>query len=479
MSKKFWVVFILALVVRLWGITNPLLDEHSWRQTASAMVARNYMESLNLFTPSVDFEYPYPNAFGLYEFAVGVIAKITGFSDLLGRMVSLLVFLSGFIFFYKLVKHVWDEDSALWASIFYAILPVSVIYSRAFQTDGSMVSMTIIFLYHFVYWVNNKKSGYYILAVLFAGIAFMLKIPAIFILLPALWYWCVKDGLWVILRDTRLYILLLLSLALPVFYHYYVPIATDGKILNAFTEQDKWGSINTWLNPRFWIKTFSPFGNLFEYQYMHAGYILLILGLFKKSERSTQYLAHIWFLSTCILFIAMAEGMHHEYYYLPMMPAACVLIGRFVTGVLAKSEEREWKAGKTAMIWGKGLVWFLVVYTCIFSTVRLYDRLKLSNYRYLVLARIASDNTVPGDKIVAVTKSEPEILYYSNRKGIHIRSLTEALWFIQTLKDENKGKYKIVVISDYEVKTQSPELYRYLTSHGIIAESAEGIVAKL
>ncbi len=48
-----WGIFFIALVFRLWGVTNPLLDFHGWRQTLTATIAYNfYVEGMNVFNPS-------------------------------------------------------------------------------------------------------------------------------------------------------------------------------------------------------------------------------------------------------------------------------------------------------------------------------------------------------------------------------------------------------------------------------------------
>ena len=86
-------IFIFGLALRLWHITNPLLDEHHWRQTASGIVARNYMKNMNFFQPTQDIEQRYPMSFGFYEYTIGILGKAFGFSDILGRLVSLLMFL--------------------------------------------------------------------------------------------------------------------------------------------------------------------------------------------------------------------------------------------------------------------------------------------------------------------------------------------------------------------------------------------------
>lgn len=467
--KIFLLVFLFCISIRLWHINNPLLDEHSWRQTASAMVARNYVETPNFFKPQTDFEYRYPGAFGLYEYVVGILGKIFGYSDILGRLVSLVIFLIGFVYFYRLVYRFWGHSIALWASAFYSFFPVSVFYSRSFQTDSGMVSLGIIFLYYFTLWVNRKKIKYLIISAFLANLTFLFKLPSVYLLIAATGYWFIKER-WQFVKDRRWYIFVVFSLILPLFYQLYVPIATNGRIYSAIFEQDKFGSIPVYLSFEFWFKTFLPWGNLFEYHYMHAGYILLLLGIFKKVQKIEQWFFYVWMFSVFMFFIVAAKGMHHEYYSLPLMPVACVFIGRFLGDFYAGISKR-WSVGRIEKF-KIGLVSFMVLYSFVFSMIRLHDRLKI-NPRYLEIAEVVNKNTKPQNLVVVLDKSEPEILYYSHRKGMHIRSTGDLEKYL--LGKDNK--YSAFAVTDFIVDQIDKSLYGKLKSkYEIIVENQSGIV---
>ena len=48
-------IFFIALAIRLWGVTNPLLDFHAWRQTLTATIAYNfYVDGMNFVTPRLN-----------------------------------------------------------------------------------------------------------------------------------------------------------------------------------------------------------------------------------------------------------------------------------------------------------------------------------------------------------------------------------------------------------------------------------------
>ena len=49
-AKVLLYIFLIALAFRLWGVTNPLLDFHSWRQTLTATKERGELTDERLTT---------------------------------------------------------------------------------------------------------------------------------------------------------------------------------------------------------------------------------------------------------------------------------------------------------------------------------------------------------------------------------------------------------------------------------------------
>jgi hypothetical protein len=67
-NRIFLMIFLFSLSLRLFSITNPLLDQHAWRQSSCGIVARNYLSDMDLFRPKVDMvATAYPPAFSFYE----------------------------------------------------------------------------------------------------------------------------------------------------------------------------------------------------------------------------------------------------------------------------------------------------------------------------------------------------------------------------------------------------------------------------
>src|SRR3989344_2851928 len=92
-------LFVLTFVPRLYKISNPVADWHSWRQSDTAAVARSlYTEEFNLLFPRAHNYLPmnglpnpnryFLNEFPFYNALVALIYQITGVNEMFARLVS-------------------------------------------------------------------------------------------------------------------------------------------------------------------------------------------------------------------------------------------------------------------------------------------------------------------------------------------------------------------------------------------------------
>src|SRR5205809_6959308 len=86
---------LLALALRCYGLTAPLLDYHSWRQADTAAIARNYGTSgYRLAYPQVDWGGQTPgyveSEFPLYSYTLALLYGIFGVYDWIGRLITAL-----------------------------------------------------------------------------------------------------------------------------------------------------------------------------------------------------------------------------------------------------------------------------------------------------------------------------------------------------------------------------------------------------
>ena len=182
LSRVLWGIFFIALVFRLWGVTNPLLDFHGWRQTLTATIAYNfYVDGMNVFNPSPNRlnQLGY-HEFPLYTYIIAILYKILGFHEIMGRLVAIAFSMGSIWFLYLLAKRYFDETAAAIACGFFAVLPFSVYYSRTFMPEAAMLFFSISMVYMFARWLDTGKWSDFIFASLFATLAFLVKLPTLY-----------------------------------------------------------------------------------------------------------------------------------------------------------------------------------------------------------------------------------------------------------------------------------------------------------
>jgi len=156
-DKRFtlWLFLIVAfaLLLRLKGIHDPLLDHPAWRQGDTASIARNFAHlQYSIMYPQTNYDGPPPNYVELelqiVPFLAATLYKLFGVHEIFGRLIT-LVFSLGTIavvgFFGR-----WLFSSALAglaAAFFYAIFPGSIYYGRTFMPDTAMVFFLTAALY--------------------------------------------------------------------------------------------------------------------------------------------------------------------------------------------------------------------------------------------------------------------------------------------------------------------------------------------
>src|SRR5438874_9227873 len=158
------VVFIsvAALAARCWKIDAPFTDPWSWRQSDVAAIARNFLENGFHFTrPQIDWAGNQPGFVGtefpVLPFLAALIYRSAGVQEWIGRIQGVLLFIGALPFFFGLVRRIFGEVVAVWATFFYAFAPLSIVASRAFMPDMPSLSLAIIGLYFFLRWLEEER----------------------------------------------------------------------------------------------------------------------------------------------------------------------------------------------------------------------------------------------------------------------------------------------------------------------------------
>jgi hypothetical protein len=147
------VVVAIALILRLKGIHNPLLDHPGWRQGDEAAIARNFATlQYNIFYPQTNYNGPPPNYVELelqiVPFLAATVYKLFGVHEIAGRIITIAFSLGTVAVLAFFGRWLFASATAgLLAGLFYAVMPGGIYYGRTFTPDAAMVFFMTAALY--------------------------------------------------------------------------------------------------------------------------------------------------------------------------------------------------------------------------------------------------------------------------------------------------------------------------------------------
>ena len=408
----FFFIAIVSIALRLYKITAPVADWHSWRQSDTAAVARNYMQfGIDPLHPRYDdlsniqsgfdnpqgyrmVEFPLYQVIGAY---IGNALPIISIEVILRILTIIASTLTGLALGILILRRV-GTIAGIATSFVYAILPYSMYYGRTILPDphavmwavGSLLCMDIGMT------VMKRKWIYIVLGALMAPLAILIKPVAGFLLLPII-------GL--VLSDKKKFGTLLLYAAIAIvpfllwrqwILKYPEGIAVYAWLFNANNIRFK----GAWFN---WLFAERVAKLILGYW----GMILLGFGLvapIKKEHKGILF----WFIvgSLAYMIILAAGNVQHDYYQIIILPVISILIG---IGI-----EHMWKL-KT--ISSKLVLGISVIFMCMFSwyTIRTYYWINRSE---IVEAGQMANKLLPKDaKVIAPYNGDTTFLYQTGRQG--------------------------------------------------------------
>ncbi|MBI2031164.1 MAG: glycosyltransferase family 39 protein [Candidatus Levybacteria bacterium] len=203
-NKSLFILIFLFFLSRIFFITtDPVMFD-------SSEYARRLSEN-NLFTAIVSGHIPYHAGYILLFWPIFNFAKFINFSSLYLVLFSQVILATFSIyFFYKSVKILFDEKTALFSTIFASLFPLYWIANLTVMIETTYVSFFIFSLYFLLLYLKKKKIFFLLLSSFFFGFSFFIQFSVILWLpfLIALCYFLNKK----IVYKVSLYFLISLSL---------------------------------------------------------------------------------------------------------------------------------------------------------------------------------------------------------------------------------------------------------------------------
>jgi predicted membrane-bound mannosyltransferase len=426
--SKWLVIFIMiiACFVRLIQIDQPFIDPWSWRQSDVAAIARNFFENGFHFTlPQIDWAGNEPGYVGtefpILPFVAALFYKSFGVHEWIGRIQGVLFFVAALPFFFLLVRRIFGETAAVWATFFYAFAPLSIVASRAFMPDIPSLSLAIAGIYFFVRWLEEERFKWLLTSALLISLALLIKLPTAVIGAP----------------------LLYLAVAAPNAF------GADGKTDGGLEAGAPWKQILArWELWFFAAVTLVPAAiwywhayriaeNFYPYHFFGGGgfrimnaawywkiaqqtvfssltpllFGFAVAGAFVTPRGKYTRLFH-WWLAAMVLFVFFVGwGNRHQWYQLPFAPIAAVFAGCACQWAASFLPSRRFIARIISLL----LAAFFTMSS--YRAVSPLYRPAAASLRNLGLE--LNEATTASALIIAATDGDPTVFYYGHRKGWH------------------------------------------------------------
>ncbi len=143
-------VITVGFMARMATFQVPLFDHHSWRQADGATIARNfYREGLSPLRPATDArgeatDGTVATGLELHALIFAAVSRLTGYSDMVGRVVSALCFPASALLLWSFCRSRYGEDHALIATFVYALgLPLVVYAERSVWNEPVLILLSM------------------------------------------------------------------------------------------------------------------------------------------------------------------------------------------------------------------------------------------------------------------------------------------------------------------------------------------------
>lgn len=439
------IILIGAFAVRLYRFDSPVADWHSWRQSDTSAVSRNFVkEGFDLLRPKFDdlsiavSLTDNPQGYRFVEFPIYNVLQAGFYKNVgrltleeWGRIVAIFSSLASIVFLYLLVAKYINPRAGLFAALFFAFIPYNIYYGRTILPDSSMVASLLAGTYFFSKWVDTgiKHWIWFILAVIFISTSFLLKPYALFFTLPLIYLAWHQFGFG-FLKKWQLWLFLILAVMPLGLWHIWM---NQKQFLPGIARND-------WL--------FNGNGIRFKGAFFHWlfadrisrlilgywGLPFVVLGILQKINKKENWFFFYFIISSLTFMTVMATGnIQHDYYQVLIIPTLAIFFAKGIDFILDRKDIFNYWVSR--LVIGVG-VFFMLAFG--WFAVRDYYSIQHPN---IVIAGKAVDKLTPPDaKIVAPYGGDTTLLYYTNRKGWPV--------FDRSFKEFKKAGASYMVFAD-------------------------------
>lgn len=362
-------ILVVAVILRVDNITQPLIDSFSWGEIHTAMIAENfYRLNANPLYPQVSLGGVFPNYqardLPIVSYLSALLYFFMGQHDWIGRAVAIAFGIWGVFAFYQLVLNVWDRQHAVLSAVLLTLLPGAIAVDRAFLPEPAMNALVLTSLWMLVLYLKQRRELFLVLFGITGFLGVATKLVGIIYLAPASYIAVsilrrgrnarinnanVEDK-----NDQKNYD----SFALIAFISFIIQAAflyqlwarylASSKPDNYLIGSENWvwhDGFNVWLSQQYFV---SQLWTMLIHQFWSLPIlVLMLLGLFLPYRRVTQqsntpylqiiirWIFHWWFLGGFLYYLIGAkELVNHPWSLHVFSPIAAALAARCVMALL-------------------------------------------------------------------------------------------------------------------------------------------------
>ncbi len=437
-------IIFLALALRLYKITNPVLDWHAFRQADTAAVTRHYVKNgIDLSKPkyhdlsNIQSGQPNPEGYRMVEFPLvnglaAILIRLLPQLDLVitSRFISVLFSLGTLLSLYWLTRQVSNRITANLAALFFAIIPYAVFYSRVILPEPAMLFFSTLSLASFIKYAQTRKNWSWIVSLLGLSLACLLKPFVIFLAPVYLTLILVNDHK--LLKQIKIWLYPVLAI---------IPFALWRNWIKQFPSGIP---ASDWLFNSNKIR-FRPAWFRWLFYERITKLILGFVGIIWLPFNFLKIDKLFWILLSWAggLFVYMAiiatGNVQHDYYQVLLIPAVCLAAARGVnlahTWVEKKLASLIKKLGfpprlhlpqsqpslfgqlKTAGLISYVMMGLIIATQFFLSWHQVKNYYQINHQQYLKAGQ-AVDKLLPADaKVIAPANGDTMFLFQTNRRG--------------------------------------------------------------
>ena len=469
-------ILLFALVLRLKGINNPIIDHPGWRQGDEAAIARNFaFVDPNPLHPQADYNGPGPNYVELELQIVPYLASLAyslfGVHEIFGRLISIAASLGTIGVLFAFGRWLFMSPLAgLTAALFFAIAPGSIYYGRTFQPDTMMTLFLTWALYVGTRSIVEDEerawrgtlatTALVLMAILAKSVAFLLFIPLVAIMIG-------RYGLVKALQRPQHWVILVGSIVPFWLYDHYLRSIATWRWASGITTLHVLPSLARALTSPSAMLT--KIGHFVDATLMLAHtmlgpvlFTLLILGFLTPLRSRSRLLLVSWLAAGLMYTFVVVTVEQVDYYLYPFIPLAALTGGAYLAAAL---DATRWSEIPTIarVIAASGLAAALAL-TILESRREIapyyqYSGTVMHNTR--VLHRI-----LPRDTMIVLGHLDPGVLYYIDRRGWQEDPL---LWSVYDEQSAIRKGARYFIVAEPLRLARNPELATWLSRFPVLA----------